>query len=89
MYRTKVNQRKGHRSYVTRISGRVDAHLQNFSDEKRDDLSAWRVVLFEKLEVLAKFDDEIVEYLSEEDDLEAEIGRSSDVRGEIQIDCSN
>ena len=83
-HKTKVNQRKGHRAYVTRISRNVEAHLNNFSEELRDDLTAWRVVLVEKLDVLAKLDDDIVEYLSDEDDLETEIGRASDVRGEIQ-----
>ena len=82
-YKQKVNQRKGHRSFVTLVLRESKQHLES-SEDRRHLLAGLRVTLLEKMETLQKFDDEIVSYLSEEDELEAEIGRASDLRQEMQ-----
>ena len=83
-YQTKINQRKGHRSYVTRIARTTEEYLSGFTEEMRDELNRSKVVLCDKLDVLAKLDDEIMAYLSDENDLDTEIGRSSELRSDMQ-----
>ena len=71
--------------YVTRIINSTREHLDDFSEDKRDELSGCKVVLGEKMDALGKLDDEIVEYLSSEEALEVDIGSASDLRCEIQL----
>ena len=82
--KTKINQRRGHRSYVTHTANTANQYLRAFSEDKRNQLNGFKVVLNDKLNVLEKLDNEILEYLSDEGEIEVEIGRASDVRSEIQ-----
>ena len=68
----KINQRKGHRSYVTRVTKQVDDILSMDHDEKANELLGKKVALTEKLKILQDLDDKIMEYLSDEDTIEKE-----------------
>ena len=83
-YRTKINVRKGHRSWVTRTINNANDALIHFSDDMRVDLDGWKLVLTDKLGVLEKYDEEIMSYMSDEDEIEKEIFDSSQVRGDMQ-----
>ena len=84
LYKKKVNQRKGHRSYVTRVTKEVLEKLDVFVEDDHDELAAYEVALTEKMDTLCRFDDAISELLSDEEELEVEIGRASDLRREMQ-----
>ena len=82
--RTKINVRKGHRSWATRTINNANDALIHFSDDMRVDLDGWKLVLTDKLGVLEKYDEEIMSYMSDEDEIEKEIFDSSQVRGDMQ-----
>ena len=50
----------------------------------RVDFDGWKLVLTDKLGVLEKYDEEIMSYMSDEDEIEKEIFDSSQVRGDMQ-----
>ena len=83
-YRTKINQRQGHRSWVTRTINDANHALIHFSEERRVDLDGWKLVLNDKLVVLEKYDQEIMGYMSEEEEIEKEIFDSSKIRSNMQ-----
>ena len=83
-YKTKVNQRKGHRAYVTQVQNQVNLILADFSDDRVDELRSRKVILSEKLNVLHNLDDDILGYLSDEDEVGNEVVRSSKIRGTMQ-----
>ena len=53
-YRKKINQRKGHRSYVTRIYKKVRDALDSFTEDTRDELEGWKSILIDQLKTLQK-----------------------------------
>ena len=82
-HKLKVNQRRGHRSYVTRVTKQVDDILRDYHEEQSDDLRGKKLVLTEKLNILEQLDNDIMAYLSDEDAIEDEIVHSSDIRSGI------
>ena len=83
-HNAKINQRKGHRSWVTRTMNETNDALIHFSEDRRADLAGWKVVLNDKLGVLEKYDAEIMGYLTDEDALEKEILAASKLRSDMQ-----
>ena len=84
VHRNKINQRKGHRSYVTRVMDNTKELLFRFSESERDRLSGLRVVIVEKMSVLKDLDEDILCGLSEEGEIEIEVVRSSELRADMQ-----
>ena len=82
-YKLKVNQRRGHRSYVTRVTKQVDDILGDYHEERLDDLRSKKLVLTEKLNILEQLDNDIMGYLSDEGEIEDEILHCSDIRSGI------
>ena len=83
LLKTKLNIRKGHRGYVTRVLNEVNGMLGAFNGEYVDEIRGKRAVLTEKLCVLEQLDNEIMSYLSEEDAIEEEVLLSSEIRSNI------
>ena len=75
-----INQRGDHRSFVTRIinsvSGLLEGKVQGLESVKR--------TLEEKMSLLQRLDDEILEGVKEEQEICSEIERFSDIRLNIQ-----
>ena len=85
LYAKKVSQRKGHRAYATRIVHKVNQTIEALEDnsDDRDSLVEYKIILNDKLDILQGYDEDILEFLNEEDEIEDEISKSSDVRSEI------
>ena len=66
VYKKKLNQPRGHLTYVNRISASCQQYIRDYSDDKRDQLNAWKCSLVDKADVLKRLDDDILEYLSDE-----------------------
>lgn len=73
--------RRAHRSSATRSINQIDAAIES-NDARR--LRQLKQSLANKLTVLAKLDDEVIE-LMEEDDLEAEVEQADEVRERIDL----
>ena len=73
LFQTKINQRAGHRAYVTRTIELAKNALEDFTEDTRDDLLGWKTILNDKLDVLAKLDEEILAVLTEAGEIEKEI----------------
>ena len=82
----KDNQRRGHRSYVTKVTKEVSTccEKEDTSDTDRARLAGYEVSLKAKLDTLSLLDDEISELISDEDELEKEIVHSSEYQCDIQ-----
>ena len=81
----KVNQRKGHRAFVTRTISTAKEALSVFSEsENKGKLREFRQCLVEKLDVLKELDDQILGSLESEDDIGREIDNSSEFRPNMQ-----
>ena len=80
----KVNQRKGHRAYVTRTMNVARDLVRDFHDADQSRLLSLRQSLVEKLDVLKGLDEEILGELTDEDEIEVEIVRSSELRTDMQ-----
>ena len=76
-----INQRVGHRGFVTRIINSVRGLLE---EGKVRRLESVKKTLEEKILLLQRLDDEILEGLKEEQEICNEIERSSDIRLNIQ-----
>ena len=76
-----INQRVGHRGFVTRIINSVRGLLE---EGKVRRLESVKRTLEEKIPLLQRLDDEILEGLKEEQEICNEIERSSDIRLNIQ-----
>ena len=87
--RKRVNQRAGHRGFVTKILVRVieDAEKED-TEDVRQQLQGYKMTLIEKLDVLQRFDDEIVEDFSDAEDLVQEIENASDIRNKMHAAIS-
>lgn len=85
LQKKKINQRAGHRAHVNRIVKDAEVDLQ--ADESSDvkiRLEGYKVTLSEKISVLSKLDDEIAEYLSEEEDFTSEFEKAGEYRETMQ-----
>ena len=78
----KINQRKGHRAFVTKIINKVRT-LVTADEINEEKLFSFQQSLTEKLQTLSVLDDEILETFAEEDII-TEIDRSSEFRTHIQ-----
>ena len=76
-----INQKIGHRGFVTRIFNSVSGLLE---EGKVQRLESVKRTLEEKMSLLQRLDDEILEGLKEEQEICNEIERSSDIRLNIQ-----
>jgi len=76
----RVNVRRAHRSSATRSINQIDAAIE--SNDARQ-LRQLKQSLANKLTVLAKLDDEVIELM--EDDLEAEVEQADEVRERIDL----
>ena len=76
-----INQRVGHRGFVRRIINSVSGLLE---EGKVRRLESVKKTLEEKISLLQRLDDEILEGLKEEQEICNEIERSSDIRVNIQ-----
>ena len=76
-----INQRVGHRGFVTGIINSVSGLLE---EGKVRRLESVKRTLEEKISLLQRLDDEILEGLKEEQEICNEIERSSDIRLNIQ-----
>ena len=76
-----INQRVGHRGFVRRIINSVRDLLE---EGKVRRLESVKKTLEEKIPLLQRLDDEILEGLKEEQEICNEIERSSDIRLNIQ-----
>ena len=76
-----INQRVGHRGFVRRIINSVRDLLE---EGKVRRLESVKKTLEEKISLLQRLDDEILEGLKEEQEICNEIERSSDIRLNIQ-----
>ena len=85
--RKKLSQRRGHCAYVTKITKEVaGGHCAKVdpSEEDRARLAGYEVILRTKLDTLSLLDEELIELISDEDELEKDIVHSSEIQGEIQ-----
>ena len=75
----KINQRRGHRAYVTKITKEVSTHCAKADPDETDrvPLAGYEVSVQLKLDTLSLLDDEIIELISEEDEIEKEIVHSA------------
>ena len=80
---TKVNQRKGHRAFATKMIKEVQTLLAA-DDIDEGKLFSIEQTLSEKLRTLSTLDDEILDTLEEEDAILNEIDKSSEIRVQIQ-----
>ena len=80
---TKPNIRKGHRAFVTKTKTDVQKELRG---DEPDELllRSLQTTLTEKMERLKILDEEILETLTEEADILAEIERCSEIRRDMQ-----
>ena len=76
-----INQRVGHRGFVTKIINSVSGL---FEEGKVQRLESGKRTLEEKISLLQRLDDEILEGLKEEQEICNEIERSSDIRPNIE-----
>ena len=76
-----INQKIGHRGFVTRIFNSVSGLLE---EGKVQRLESVKRTLEEKMSLLQRLDDEILEGLKEKQEICNEIERSSDIRLNIQ-----
>ena len=76
-----INQRVGHRGFVTGIINSVSGLLE---EGKVRRLESVKKTLEEKISLLQRLDDEILEGLKEEQEICNEIKRPSDIRLNIQ-----
>ena len=74
----KINQRKGHRIFVTKIT------LVTADEINEEKLFSFQQLLTEKLQTLIVLDDKNLETFAEEDAIITEINRSSEFRTHIQ-----
>ena len=74
----KIIQRRGHRAYVTKIT-KVSTHCAKADPDETDrvPLAGYEVSVQLKLDTLSLLDDEIIELISEEDEIEKEIVHSA------------
>ena len=80
--RTKrINVRRAHRASATRFINQIDGAVES-SDARR--LRQLKQSLADKLTVLCKLDDELIE-LVEEDELDAEMEQADEIRGRIGL----
>ena len=79
-----VNQRKGHRAYVTKIINKVNGLLVSYSKENDNQLTSYRESLREKSYILKGLNDEILALPDDEKQIEDEIVRSSEIDDEIK-----
>ena len=84
--RKKLSQRRGHRAYVTKITKEVSNCCAKVDPNEIDRarLAGYQASLQAKLDTLALLDDEIIELISDDDELEKDIVRSSEIQCEIQ-----
>ena len=84
--RKKLSQRRGHRAYVTKITKEVAGYCAKVdpSEEDRARLAGYEVSLRTKLDTLSLLDEELIDLISDEDELEKDIVHSSEIQGEIQ-----
>ena len=75
-----VNQRKGHRAYVTRMMNAAMNLVRYFHHAEQSRLLSLRQSLVEKLDILKGLDEEILGDMTEEGEIEVEIVRSSEHR---------
>ena len=79
-----INQRKGHRAYVTRIINNVKSILEDYSEKDRNRLLSYKTSLGEKLFVLNGLNGEVLNSMpNDEHAVEEEIVRSSEITDEI------
>ena len=84
-----VNQRVGHRGFVTKILGKVfDETQKEDSEEVRQQFLGYKMTLIEKMDVLQRFDDEIVEDLSDVEELGHEIENAGEIRNNMHAAIS-
>ena len=88
MTTTQVNRRKGHRAFVTKALTSVRGLILSDDLENNNRLNGLRQTLVDKMEILSGLDDEILGNIEGEDDIAAEIDRSSEIRLQIQESIS-
>ena len=89
MRKRRVNQRAGHRGFVTKILGKVFDEVQKEdSEEVRQQLLGYKMTLIEKMDVLQRFDDEIVDDLSDVEELGHKIENAGELRNNMHAAIS-
>ena len=84
MRKRRVNRRAVHRGFVTKILGKVFDEVQNEdSEEVRQQILGYKMTLIEKMDVLQRFDDEIVEDLSDLEELGHEVENAGEIRNNM------
>ena len=79
----KVNQRKGHRAYVTKTLKEVETLLATDEPDEATLLS-FQSSLTEKMDTLCNLDDEILGTIEQDEQIAAEIENSSNIRQNMQ-----
>ena len=77
------NQRRGHRAYVTRTLTKVDELLTDYAETQKSRLLSYRKSLEEKCYILDELNERVLLGLTEEE-IEAEIIKSGDIKDDIQ-----
>ena len=75
-----VNERKGHRTYVSMTLNSADDILKEYDKSQEEKLLSCKDILVEKLDTLQDLDDKIIELTDDEKALKEEIDRSSEFR---------
>ena len=90
LYKRKIKQRSGHRAHVTKVIGKVDLEIPKESTVAiQQDIHAYKVSLLEKMDVLKFLDDDILEYLSDPEEIEEEIDKAGEFRHKIHSCITN
>ena len=79
-----INQRKGHRAFVTRILKQTEDLLHDLDESNRHKLSINKVIFIDKMQDLKTLDNEISGYIDDEGKIEEEIVGASEWRGHMQ-----
>ena len=81
-----LNNRRGHRRFVTKLIKKATSLTENFDKHNRFKLMSTKTSLSEKLQILESLDEQILSILKEEDKIAREIDKASDIKFSIN-DC--
>ena len=79
-----VNERKGHRAYITKIIGKTNQLLENYATEHDNRLLSYKTSLTEKLYLLDTLNEQVLFTIPDtSEDYEQEIVRSNEIKDDI------
>ena len=67
-----LNNRRGHRRFVTKLIKKATSLMENFDEHNRFKLMSTKTSLSEKLQILESLDEQILSILKEEDKIARE-----------------